>query len=193
MMCHAAPSCAVSQCRFDFASWSIIEHTHHPVDWDLPPQQQRHPLAAKEPRRGRRLSLAADVVTHQGPLRVYCCHLEVRGLGQFWLAFLCFPLLVSSRFLTRSYARLVATTIVLPPCLPGRTEYLCCGLSECLRNHVPGAHVMVMLVLCLSLCIAGVLRHPISGVAVLRHPGGRSSTPTAMATAATAAAAGTAG
>jgi hypothetical protein len=25
----------------------------------------------------RRLSLAADVVTPQGPLRVYCCHLEV--------------------------------------------------------------------------------------------------------------------
>jgi hypothetical protein len=64
--------------RFDFGSWDVIEHSHSPVDWNLPPEQQQHPLAAKEPRRGRRLSLAADVLTPQGPLRVYCCHLEVR-------------------------------------------------------------------------------------------------------------------
>lgn len=64
--------------RFDFCSWDVIEHSHTPVDWDLPTEQQQHPLAAKEPRKGQRLSLAADVVTPQGQLRVYCCHLEVR-------------------------------------------------------------------------------------------------------------------
>jgi hypothetical protein len=66
--------------RFDFQAWNVIEHTHHPIDWELPPQQQPHPLAAREPRKGRRLSLAADVATLQGSLRVYCCHLEVRKI-----------------------------------------------------------------------------------------------------------------
>jgi hypothetical protein len=76
--CCAVLCCALlCLCRFDFLSWDIIEHSHHPVDWNLLPEQQPHPLAAKEPRRGRRLSLAADVATRQGPLRVYCCHLEV--------------------------------------------------------------------------------------------------------------------
>jgi len=49
------------------------------ADWNLDPALQPHPLAAKEPRKGRRMSLAADIDTPQGPLRVYCCHLEVHG------------------------------------------------------------------------------------------------------------------
>lgn len=52
--------------------------SHHPIDWNLPPNDQPHPLAAQEPRSGRRLTLAADICTPQGLMRVYCCHLEVR-------------------------------------------------------------------------------------------------------------------
>lgn len=59
--------------KYDFSSWHVVEHSHHPVDWNNP----QHPLAQKEPRRGRRLTLAADVCTPQGSLWVYCCHLEV--------------------------------------------------------------------------------------------------------------------
>eukprot|EP00878_Enallax_costatus_P032956 GHUV01036316.1.p1 GENE.GHUV01036316.1~~GHUV01036316.1.p1 ORF type:complete len:233 (+),score=44.08 GHUV01036316.1:462-1160(+) len=65
--------------KFDISSWSVIEHSHHPIQWDLDPDDQWHPLAAKEPRRGRRLTLAADINTPQGLLQVYCCHLEVRA------------------------------------------------------------------------------------------------------------------
>ncbi|WIA35111.1 hypothetical protein OEZ86_003596 [Tetradesmus obliquus] len=63
--------------KFDFGGWDVLEHSHHPIDWEAAPEAQPHKLAAKEPRRGRRLTLAADVATPQGPLRVYCCHLEV--------------------------------------------------------------------------------------------------------------------
>jgi hypothetical protein len=68
--------------RFDFTGWRVLEHTHHPIDWEAP----AHPLAAKEPRRGRRTTLAADVAAPGGPLRVYCTHLEVFCgiLGRAW-------------------------------------------------------------------------------------------------------------
>jgi hypothetical protein len=39
--------------KFDFSSWHVLEHSHHPVDWNAAPSQQTHKLAAKEPRRGR--------------------------------------------------------------------------------------------------------------------------------------------
>lgn len=50
-----------------------VEHSHHPVDWEAP----QHSMAKKEPRRGRRMTLAATVHTPQGDLLCYCCHLEV--------------------------------------------------------------------------------------------------------------------
>ncbi len=37
--------------RFDFASWHVVEHSHHPIDWEAPV----HALARKEPRRGEAL------------------------------------------------------------------------------------------------------------------------------------------
>eukprot|EP00879_Flechtneria_rotunda_P021920 GHRR01023115.1.p1 GENE.GHRR01023115.1~~GHRR01023115.1.p1 ORF type:complete len:386 (+),score=77.62 GHRR01023115.1:698-1855(+) len=63
--------------KYPITSYSIIEHSHHPIDWNALPESQPHPLAAQEPRRGRRLTLAADISTPQGLLRVYNCHLEV--------------------------------------------------------------------------------------------------------------------
>ena len=48
----------------------------HPVDWEAP----AHPLAKREPRRGRRAALAATLHTPAGPLLVYNLHLEVRQL-----------------------------------------------------------------------------------------------------------------
>lgn len=48
--------------RFDFAKWSAVIHSHAPIDWDAPEGAQPHPLAAREPRRGRRATLAADIV-----------------------------------------------------------------------------------------------------------------------------------
>jgi hypothetical protein len=46
-----------------------LEHSHHPVDWEAP----QHALAKKEPRRGRRLTLAAEVLAPGGrAVRVYC-------------------------------------------------------------------------------------------------------------------------
>ena len=46
----------------------------HPVDWN----DASHELAQREPRRGRRLTLAAQVHTEQRPpLLVYSVHLEV--------------------------------------------------------------------------------------------------------------------
>jgi hypothetical protein len=44
------------------------------VDWEAP----KHPLAAREPRHGRRAALAATLHTPAGPLLVYNLHLEVR-------------------------------------------------------------------------------------------------------------------
>lgn len=46
---------------------------HHPVDWE----NSKHSLAQLEPRLGRRAVLAATVQAPQGPLLVYCLHLEV--------------------------------------------------------------------------------------------------------------------
>lgn len=48
----------------------------HPVDWEAP----AHPLAKREPRRGRRAALAATLHTPAGPLLVYNLHLEARQL-----------------------------------------------------------------------------------------------------------------
>jgi endonuclease/exonuclease/phosphatase family metal-dependent hydrolase len=59
--------------KFDFAGWRVLEHSHHPIDWEAP----THPLAAKEPRKGRRTTLVADVAAPGGAVRVYCSHLEV--------------------------------------------------------------------------------------------------------------------
>lgn len=39
--------------KFDFAGWHVLEHSHHPIDWEAAPEAQPHKLAAKEPRRGR--------------------------------------------------------------------------------------------------------------------------------------------
>eukprot|EP00884_Botryococcus_braunii_P013625 jgi/Botrbrau1/22263/Bobra.0138s0025.1 len=50
-----------------------IEHRVHPLDWEDP----SHPMARKEPRRGRRFVLAATIKTPYGPLQVYSAHLEV--------------------------------------------------------------------------------------------------------------------
>jgi endonuclease/exonuclease/phosphatase family metal-dependent hydrolase len=61
--------------KYDFVGWKVVEHSRHPVDWNNP----SHPLALKEPRRGRRLTLAADIRTPMGDLRLYNCHLEVRS------------------------------------------------------------------------------------------------------------------
>ena len=47
---------------------------HHPVDWENP----THPLAQREPRHGRRAVLAATVGAPDGPVLVYCLHLEVQ-------------------------------------------------------------------------------------------------------------------
>lgn len=79
-------SCVTCACRYDFTGWSVLEHSHHPINWSAPPEQQQHPLAAKEPRKGRRLTLSADVATPHGCIRVYCCHLEVGVGGCVWPA-----------------------------------------------------------------------------------------------------------
>lgn len=67
--------------KFEFSDLEAIEHTCHPVDWEAP----THPLAMREPRHGRRLTLAGVVHSNQGPLLLYTAHLEVRtrelGLG----------------------------------------------------------------------------------------------------------------
>ena len=57
---------------------TMADHTeprgrHHPVDWEKP----EHPLAQQEPRHGRRAVLAATVDAPDGPVVVYCLHLEV--------------------------------------------------------------------------------------------------------------------
>lgn len=47
--------------RFDLRHARRVDHSLHPVDWDLPPERQTHRLARKEPRRGKRAALAARV------------------------------------------------------------------------------------------------------------------------------------
>eukprot|EP00191_Tetraselmis_sp_GSL018_P006706 CAMPEP_0177619136 /NCGR_PEP_ID=MMETSP0419_2-20121207/26069_1 /TAXON_ID=582737 /ORGANISM="Tetraselmis sp., Strain GSL018" /LENGTH=454 /DNA_ID=CAMNT_0019118323 /DNA_START=325 /DNA_END=1690 /DNA_ORIENTATION=- len=59
--------------RFDMSNVEAIEHRHQPVDWD----DDAVSTALQEPRRGRRLSLVADVHTPQGTLVVFSAHLEV--------------------------------------------------------------------------------------------------------------------
>lgn len=59
--------------RFDMQEVRAIEHRHHPVDWENPALDK----CKKEPRKGRRLSLAATIGTPHGDVVVYCCHLEV--------------------------------------------------------------------------------------------------------------------
>ena len=57
--------------RFDFTHvWPIV-HSHQPVDWEAEGEARR------EPRRGKRVALAATVATPDGPLLVYSLHLEV--------------------------------------------------------------------------------------------------------------------
>jgi hypothetical protein len=70
--------------KFDWHSYEAIEHSHHPVDWEDP----QHGLAKREPRRGRRLTLTADMVLPSGRrLAVYCSHLEVFcGITGRWAA-----------------------------------------------------------------------------------------------------------
>lgn len=69
--------------RFNLASHPrSIKHTYQPINWENP----THPLARQEPRRGRRVTLVADLLIPwdvpkreqgTGILTVYCCHLEV--------------------------------------------------------------------------------------------------------------------
>ncbi|KAG2483952.1 hypothetical protein HYH03_017198 [Edaphochlamys debaryana] len=62
--------------KYDIIEARCVEHTTHPIDWELPPPQQPHKLAAREPRKGRRVTTAATIATPQGPLLVYSAHLE---------------------------------------------------------------------------------------------------------------------
>mmetsp|Transcript_34770 Transcript_34770/g.62574 ORF Transcript_34770/g.62574 Transcript_34770/m.62574 type:complete len:358 (+) Transcript_34770:254-1327(+) len=68
--------------KFEIRDPRAVEHSHHPIDWENP----EHKLAKKEPRKGRRLTAAATVVTPQGPLLVYSAHLECfcGALSRFW-------------------------------------------------------------------------------------------------------------
>lgn len=59
--------------KFDLSELTVVEHSYHPIDWEAP----KHSLCQKEPRHGRRLTLAGSVATPQGPLLVYSAHLEV--------------------------------------------------------------------------------------------------------------------
>jgi len=59
--------------KFDMCDIEAIDHRYQPVDWE----DSSVAVTTWEPRRGRRLSLAATVVTPQGPLLVYSAHLEV--------------------------------------------------------------------------------------------------------------------
>lgn len=63
-----AQSCSVSP-----APHSYIVCRLHPVDWN----DATDPIAKREPRRGQRATLRATIETPQGPLVVYCAHLEV--------------------------------------------------------------------------------------------------------------------
>jgi len=59
--------------KYDLTDLRVVEHEHHPIDWEAP----EHPLCKKEPRHGKRLTLAGTALTPQGPLLVYSVHLEV--------------------------------------------------------------------------------------------------------------------
>lgn len=59
--------------KFDITDLKVVEHKHHPIDWENPD----HPLCKKEPRHGKRLTMAGTVHTNQGPLLMYSVHLEV--------------------------------------------------------------------------------------------------------------------
>jgi len=74
-------SCNLPSLSTPVRRWYLVQHSHHPVDWEAEPQP--HPLAAREPRKGRRLTLAADIQTPKGDITVYCAHLEVRDAPQY--------------------------------------------------------------------------------------------------------------
>ena len=59
--------------RYDVEEVAVVPHRHHPVDWESP----AHPLAQREPRRGRRVSLRATFRTAVGCVDCYTAHLEV--------------------------------------------------------------------------------------------------------------------
>mmetsp|Transcript_5423 Transcript_5423/g.13831 ORF Transcript_5423/g.13831 Transcript_5423/m.13831 type:complete len:460 (-) Transcript_5423:125-1504(-) len=59
--------------KYDMSEVETIRHRYEPVDWE----DEGTILTASEPRRGGRVSLAARVHCPQGPLVVYCAHLEV--------------------------------------------------------------------------------------------------------------------
>jgi endonuclease/exonuclease/phosphatase family metal-dependent hydrolase len=72
--------------RYDLRHARRVDHQHHPVDWNLPPERQPHALARREPRSGQRAALAVRVfppwlVGEEGEeldgLLVYSAHLEV--------------------------------------------------------------------------------------------------------------------
>lgn len=59
--------------KYDITDIAVVPHRIHPVDWN----DQSHPLAQREPRRGQRAVLRCTMSTPQGPFVVYCAHLEV--------------------------------------------------------------------------------------------------------------------
>lgn len=70
--------------RYDLRHARRVDHQHHPVDWNLPPERQPHALARREPRSGQRAALAVRVFPpwlvgddELDGLLVYSAHLEV--------------------------------------------------------------------------------------------------------------------
>ncbi|KAF5827759.1 hypothetical protein DUNSADRAFT_18793, partial [Dunaliella salina] len=59
--------------KFDLYDLECVHHQYHPIDWEAP----EHPLCKKEPRHGKRVTLAAKVKTPAGPLLMYSAHFEV--------------------------------------------------------------------------------------------------------------------
>lgn len=57
--------------KFDLSDVRALVHRHQPVDWEA------EGAARREPRRGKRVALAATVLAPVGPLLVYSLHLEV--------------------------------------------------------------------------------------------------------------------
>jgi endonuclease/exonuclease/phosphatase family metal-dependent hydrolase len=66
--------------KFDISDARAVRHPAA-IDWDdggtLVATGRRHALAAKEPRRGNRVALTAEIKTPAGRLQVYSAHLEV--------------------------------------------------------------------------------------------------------------------